>query len=310
MEDIRKDAVLHTIHLLTRFPPAVRAAYIFMRGETPQMSERAALAQCLYEALKSVIRPEVIKSDPKRYYEGSRLLFGLILEKAKNLEVSKINDDTDLPYVNMKVFDLRNLITMDRVLSVPVQTNAGLLDPGFYKAFQEGGILTWINGTDTTRTTRTDAALHRITILSGGTKTQVVGFNLDAVRSSSRYVDGGDVNQVISQGEYSDLVHLANLCSRNRLTVIPPSELSSAYPPVLTLDREGSLAVYISCASCGSALSRDILLFRPTSTTEEEGVDVSIITQLLEPILSQRTADGTVFLRGLRRSASQAGRSR
>jgi hypothetical protein len=295
MEDVRKDAVLHMIHLLTRFPPAVRAAYILMRGEAPQISERAALAQCLYEALKSIVRPEVIKSDPKRYYEGSRLLFGLILEKAKNLKVSKINDDTDLPYVNMKVFDLRNLITMEPVLSVPVQTNAGLLDTGFYNAFQDGNILTWTNGTDTTKTTRTNSALHRIAILSGGTKIQIVGFNPDAVRSSSRYVDGGDVNQVISQGEYSDLVHLANLCSRNRLTVVPPSELSSVYPPILTLDREGSLAVYIGRAGCGAAPGQDILLFRPTSATEEEGVDVSIITQLLEPILSQRVADGTVF---------------
>jgi hypothetical protein len=143
MEEIRQDAVLHMIHLLTRFPPAVRAAYILMRGGTPRMSERVALAQCLYEVLKSVVPLRVIQSDPKRYYEGSRLLFGLILEKAKNLKVSRISDDVDLSYINMKVFDLRNLITMEPVLSVPVQTNAGLLDAGFYKAFQDGGLLTW-----------------------------------------------------------------------------------------------------------------------------------------------------------------------
>jgi hypothetical protein len=89
----------------------------------------------------------------------------------------------------MKVFDLRNLITMEPVLSIPVQTNAGLLDAGFYKAFQDGSLLIWTNGITITRTTRADAALHRITILSGGTKDRVLGFNLDAIQSSSRYID-------------------------------------------------------------------------------------------------------------------------
>jgi hypothetical protein len=90
MEETRQDAVLHMVHLLTRFPPAVRAAYILMRRETPRLTERAVLGQCLYEVLKSVVSQRVIQSDPKRYFEGSRLLFGLILEKAKNLKVSRI----------------------------------------------------------------------------------------------------------------------------------------------------------------------------------------------------------------------------
>lgn len=47
MEEAREDAVLHMLYLLTRFPPAVRAAYILMRGETLRYPERAALSQCL-----------------------------------------------------------------------------------------------------------------------------------------------------------------------------------------------------------------------------------------------------------------------
>lgn len=87
IEDAQQDAVLHLIHLLTRFPPAVRAMYVLMRGETPRFSERAALAQSLCEVLKSIVPLRMIQSDPKRLLEGSRLLFGLILEKAKNLKV-------------------------------------------------------------------------------------------------------------------------------------------------------------------------------------------------------------------------------
>lgn len=87
MDDARQDAILHLLYLLTRFPPAVRAAYILMRGETPDTSERAALSLCIYEILKTVIPLKTVRSNAKRLYEGSRLLFGLIFEKAKNLKV-------------------------------------------------------------------------------------------------------------------------------------------------------------------------------------------------------------------------------
>ena len=294
MEDTRQDAVLHVIHLLTRFPPAVRAAYILMRGETPRLSERAALAQCLYEVLKTVVPLQTVRSDPKRLFEGSRLLFGLILEKAKNLKVSTLRNQSELPYVSMKVYDLRNMITMDPVLSVPVQTPAGLVDLGFFEAFIEGGLLTWTNHTTMIKSSAIDRAWSRIAAISGGATAQVVGFNADMIGSSSHYADGGDINKVISPTEYTDLQYLANLCSRNQLTVTPPAALASASAPVLTLDREGSLAVYVGRAGCGAEPGRDILMFRPTSGSEEEGVDVSIITQLLEPILAQRTADGTI----------------
>ncbi|EAT77244.1 peptidylprolyl isomerase [Parastagonospora nodorum] len=292
MEDERQDAVLHMIYLLTQFPPAVRAIYILMRGETPPSAERAALAQSIYEVLKSVVPLQVVGSDPLRFFEGSRLLFGLILEKAKNLEITKTKNASSLPYVGMSVYDLRNMITMEPVLSVPVQTKAGLLESGLFKAFEHGGLITWTNHNNTARSSTFDAAWSRMAALSGGTKARILRFNLDAVSTSVRYLDQGDVNHVIAAAEYSELPYLAGLCARNQLGVVPPSALPSATPPVLTLDRDGSLAVYIGRAACAEA-GRDILLFRPTSLREEDSVDVSIITQLLEPILAQRKADGT-----------------
>ncbi|KAI4677039.1 hypothetical protein J4E81_010999 [Alternaria sp. BMP 2799] len=291
MEDDRRDAVLHMVHLLTQFPPAIRAAHILMRGETPGLPERAALAQCLYEILKNVVPLQTIRSDPKRFFEGSRLLFGLILEKAKQMKIT--TEDAGLPYIGMKVYDLRNLTTMQPVLSQPVQTTFGLVDAGFHEAFVEQGLLCWTDGDSSKRTSTVDQTWDRIAKVSGGTKTQVLVFNSDVVRSSSRYVDGGDINKIISPAEYVDLTYLANLCSRNQLSVTPPASLASASPPVLTLDRNGFLAVYVGRAACAEA-GRDILLFRPGCAEEEEAVDVSIITQLLEPILTQRKADGTI----------------
>lgn len=59
MEEEQRDAVLHMLHLLTQFPPAIRAAHILIRGETPGLPERAALAQCLYEVLKNLFRSKL-----------------------------------------------------------------------------------------------------------------------------------------------------------------------------------------------------------------------------------------------------------
>jgi hypothetical protein len=236
---------------------------------------------------------QILRSDPKRFFEGSRLLFGLILEKAKNLKLSKLGDNAELPYVSMRVYDLRNMTTMSPVLSLPVQTKTGLVDLGFYQAFDEGGLLRWTNDTSVAKVSALDPVCTRVATVSGGTKKQVVTFGADVVQSSTRYADAGDIGKIISPAEYTDMTYLANPCIRNELTVVAPAELASADAPVLTLDREGSLAVYVGREACGS-LGRDILMFRPTSDGEDEGVNVSIITGLLEPILAERTADGTI----------------
>jgi hypothetical protein len=184
------------------------------------------------------------------------------------------------------------MITMDPALSV--QTKAGLVDIGFYKAFEQGGLLARTNKNNTAKVSMFDSAWNRVATLSGGTKSRVVRFNFDVVDTSTRYVDHGDINAVISPAEYSELSYLAGLCARNQLSVISLSALPFATPPLLTLDLEGSLAVYIGRATCAEA-GKDILLFRPTSSQEEQGVDVSIITQLFDPILAVRKADGTTI---------------
>ena len=52
--------------------------------------------------------------------------------------------------------------------------------------------------------------------------------------------------------------------------------------------------MYVGRQACGDA-GQDINMFRPTSHVVEEAVDVSIITQLLVPILERRDADGTAI---------------
>lgn len=109
-----------------------------MNGKAPRPCERAALAQSLYEVLKDVVPAQLIKSDMTRLFEGSRLLFGLILEKAKHL---KLKEDVQMPYISsLKVLDLRNTFTMEPIANA-VQTSFGLVEEGYYEAFKEGGIL-------------------------------------------------------------------------------------------------------------------------------------------------------------------------
>ncbi|KAJ4303176.1 hypothetical protein N0V90_002069 [Kalmusia sp. IMI 367209] len=291
MEEQEQDAVLHILMLLTKFPPAVRAVQILMRGETPQASERAAIVQCIYEVLKDIVPLRVVNNDSTRLLEGSRLLFGLVIEKAKHLKLS-MHDQDQLPYVgSLKVHELRNLITMEPVIS-PVQTTSGLVDQDFFDAFDAGGLLRWSNENNNGLVMASERPVVRACLLSGGIKTQVISFDIDAVNSDHRYADCGDVTKVISPAEFSDLAYLAGLCGRNKVGVIHPSALPSANPPVLTLDRAGLLAVYVGRQACGQAGS-DINMFRPTSAIVEESVDVSIITQLMIPILERYSANGT-----------------
>ncbi|KAF2996796.1 hypothetical protein E8E13_000636 [Curvularia kusanoi] len=292
MEEDRQDAVLRILHLMTRFPPAVRTAYVLMRGETPLPSECAALSQYLYEILKDMIPEATIRNDPQRFLEGSRLLFGLILSKAKTLRVSISSKNSELPYTSMRVYDLRNAVTMLPVRGVPVQAKIGLLDAGFYDAFAEDGVLDWNNSTDTAKASTLDRTLSRVATLAGGKRTKLVVFSPDAIAFTRRYPDK-DIAAVVSQAEATNLQYLATMCSNNGLGVITPSDLPSASAPVLTLDRDGFLAVYVGREGCGGVAGRDILMFRPLSG--EEAVDVSIITQLSVPILARRNADGTAI---------------
>ena len=137
-----QDAVLYILYLLTRFPPAVRAMHVLTLGEIPQLSERAALSQCLYEVLHDVVPIAVIKYDRLRYLEGPRLLFGLVLEKAKCFKGPPAVSHDLLPYAGARVYDLRSAINMKPVRSVPVKSRFVLLDAGCYDASAQYGPLT------------------------------------------------------------------------------------------------------------------------------------------------------------------------
>ena len=281
MEYPSQDAVLHVIHLLTRFPPAVRAVHTLMNGKSPTLGERAALAQSILEVLKDVVPMKLIKSDASRLLEGTRLLFGIVLEKAKHL---KLKESAQMPYISsLRTLDLRNTFTMEPMADI-IQTPSGLVDAGYYEAFQEGGLLYWKTGEQPLSALPLDARTRRISLLAGGVVSQITILSMHTLDISA-YENHGHAERLSLSRELSDLNHLSALCSRNKLSVIPPSALASAEAPVLTLDRDGLLAVYVGRAACAEP-GKDITIFRPASGGEEN-VDVSIITQLLVCNLSE-----------------------
>ncbi|KAF2012520.1 hypothetical protein BU24DRAFT_484177 [Aaosphaeria arxii CBS 175.79] len=183
MEEAQQDGLLHLVRLLTRFPPAVRAMYTLMQKKTMSFSERAALSQSLYEVLKDIVPLEIVKSTT-RLFEGSRLLFGLLLEKAKHLKVTE-KGQSARPYLkSLRTIDLRNRITMEPV-AIPVQAVIGLIDKGVADAFSANGSLKWTDDTNTTPVGTIDIDLQRIALLSGGSNPYVATYN-----DESRRADG------------------------------------------------------------------------------------------------------------------------
>jgi len=138
-----------------------------------------------------------------------------------------------------------------------------------------------------------DERTRRVSLLCGGLISQITVFDLNILNSIAGYAKKGDLDNLIPSRELSDLNHCSALCSRNDLSVLAPSALSSAEAPVLTLDREGFLAVYVGRAPCAQP-GKDISIFHPTRGGEET-IDVAVVTQLLVPILEEREAEGTAI---------------
>jgi len=289
MDDRSRDAILHVVHLLTRFPPAVRAVYAIMKGKVPTPCERTALSQSIYEVLQDFIPRKLINSDNRRILEGSRLFFGFVLEKAKDIRLQNV---AQLPYMSsLQIHDLRDPVTLESI-ATPVLTGQGVVESGHYKAFQEGGVLSWIN-VDTKLSKMTlEKRMRRIYSLGGGAIPHITTLD-ETVFNTSAY-GSAQWAEDLQLGEGPELEDLSKFCSRNGLSVIPPGVLGSFNPKTLTLDREGLLAVYLTKPK--SVEDKDFTFYR--AMRGKEKVDPSSINHVLIPILERRQHDGTSIFDG------------
>lgn len=247
MDQSSQNAILRLVLLFTGFPPALRAIHTLMSGKSPRASECAALVQALYQVVKRIVPSELVQSDESRILEGSRLLFGFLLDRAGQ---DKEASQNSFPHLwSLKTIDLRNYETMESV-GIPVLTSVGLVDDGYYNAYKEGGILSWCNGEEPLKMLELDNRTRRIALLCGGMVPEVTVFDSDSLRSLSKNSDL-DEEAMIGEMAFSSFNHLATLCERNSFAVVYPAALPSANAPVLTLDGSGLLAVYLGRTPCG-----------------------------------------------------------
>jgi ubiquitin-protein ligase len=296
MTEERQNIVLSLVHQLTRFMPAVRATRVLMDGKTLQPLECAAIVQSFAEILQDLVPKGLIENDPRRYLEGTRLLLGFILLEVEKLSKNTKNTqhgDNHLPYLkHFKTVDLRDVRTNEIVLD-PVQTDLGLMERGSFDAFKPGGILGETDpGNGTNPSDNPDHRALRATILNGGCASESSYYDTDNLEAALT-ANHGTLKLLGVLQEFSrNLPDLAGMCHKTSMTVVHPRSLKTATAPVLTLDRDGSLSVYVGRAAC-AAPDRDISIFRPVAG-REEAIDVNIVTQLIEPLVQAREQDGTL----------------
>jgi hypothetical protein len=200
--------------------------------------------------------------------------------------------DDVLPYLNLlKTVDLRDVRTNEPVID-PVQTELGMMERGSFVAFKLGGTLSHssVEDDDILQASPDPPAL-RAALLNSGVSPESSYHDVDAIQASTSLTTAvGDLHKEMRTFS-KDLHHLGMPCHKTGMTVIHPISLKSASAPVLTLDRDGQLCVYVGRAAC-AAPDRDISIFRPVNGTEE-AIDVNIVVQLIDPVVRAREQDGT-----------------
>lgn len=295
-DDVRQNEILRIFHLLTKFPPTVRAVHILMDGKTLQANESAALVQSLGAVAEELIPMTLIANDMTRSLEGARLVLGLVLHHAgvqhnKQLEAANAHTaNRKLPYISAyRTIDLRDIKTLEPITE-PVLTNLGLVNRNVFNLFSSSGMFKDSPARDLTRHDDGDHQRLRVALLYGGATPEASFYEANALGEALHH--NAELDTRLDLKSYSmDIQYLASMCEETKLVVVAPRQLSGAKTPSLTMDRYGKMAVYTGRAAC-AAPGQDHSIFHPL-TGVEETVDVNIIAQNLEPIIRAREADGT-----------------
>ncbi|KAI0944183.1 hypothetical protein AcW1_001947 [Taiwanofungus camphoratus] len=75
--------MLNHLLALTRFPPAVRSLYVLTMNGSLHPEEMRALSEAMYHLALDVVHPHVTKGDTTRVFEGTRILFSMLVERPK-----------------------------------------------------------------------------------------------------------------------------------------------------------------------------------------------------------------------------------
>lgn len=232
------DAVLHVFEVMAAFPPALRTLHLLGQGKTPSPSECAALSHTCFHILETFMPEDLIGNTRRRLFEGSRLLFGFLLEKGRSVKLyeSQLIGPQKWPYLSaFQVIETRDSITNEPVAE-PVQTESGVVEKACVDAFSRAGILSFNTMQPALSQAHMESAMVRRAMLGGGSRAEILVLCHDLLVTNYIYADGGDVTNVMDESELHELQYLAELCGRNKLAVHKPSQLTSAVASCLTFD--------------------------------------------------------------------------
>ncbi|KAG9594053.1 hypothetical protein KCU77_g6237, partial [Aureobasidium melanogenum] len=261
--DEHRERVVYVFDLLCCFPPAVRALYLLIQGSTISHTASAALSQAFYCILGDLGHKKLIRNDNARLFEGTRLLLGLIMEKANQLKSTNF--------------------------AVPVYSSQ--IHTVHFEDVSPAFRLVPLGGSNTRPNTSTyvqpDAKSGQLKLeLLSESKQSATIFN----PPTDLFVRTHTLQEVINSSDLRNLHQLANLCGKVSLSVVRPSLLSSVASEHLTFDSEGHLAVYTGKAGCAGP-GEDTVIFRPLHG--EETPNLGQVEQQLAPILRSFEEDGT-----------------
>jgi uncharacterized protein YegL len=265
ISDVHRERVIYVFDLLCSFPPAVRALHLLIQGRTITRLSSAALSQAFYSILGDLGHKKLIKNDNTRLFEGARLIFGLIMEKANQLK----STDFIVPVYSLQIHNVQFQTSAPTSVHDLTPVGGGLPRPN---------VSTYVQSD-------TSPGEMNLVLLSGSEQSTII---------FSRHGDFLAHNQalqdVVSPDDLRNLHQLANLCGKVSLSVARPSLLSSVAPEHLTFDAEGHVAVYTGKAGC-AAPGEDTVFFRPLHG--EQTPNTGQVEQQLAPILQVYEQDGT-----------------
>ncbi|KAK6496287.1 hypothetical protein TWF481_002312 [Arthrobotrys musiformis] len=265
----QQENVLRVIYGLTRFFPILKAFRTLMGGESISPAQSALSVQCFYQLLKEVISTKALGGNQSRLLEGSRLLFGYILEMSR-----LIDESTNIPLQDaFKTVDLSD-ITTSSLVKDPVFIDMRLVDASSLASLPLAEVMPLPEN------------IRRVFKLTRTTSSEYSYFDVSEVQDAYRHYSKIEINPKMAR----DLHYLSGICEACTCSFVVtlPADLAKASAPCLTFDSEGNIAVYTGRTPCAKP-GKDFQTFLPL-LGKEITVDIAAVTSLLNIILEAREA--------------------
>lgn len=231
----------------TRFPPATRALYTFLNQHVPLDEDRAALAQALFEFAKEFAPVEVMvimDANQSRIFELMRSVFGYLHQQATKRYKRDRRDD--FPYISaFKTTSLLCPVTQETVIdAVELSNGEGIMERSLATEYQIG-LLRKTNSVLNHFHTMDATDFTRLNMFSGGRFKRLT--HMKPV--DERYYDPSD--QILASISV-DAQQICGTLAVGPFAVIAPMDLGGGSRSNLTLDAQGSLAVFVGYKPCAA----------------------------------------------------------